>query len=107
MADHRSSEPTRHWVRLNPRIAARTIHGETLILTPHDSILHTLNEVGTRVWSLLAQAESPEAIAFTLSQEYEVEVEEAREDVFCLLRTLKEKGIIETSTSELGTQQPD
>jgi F0F1-type ATP synthase membrane subunit b/b' len=80
-------------ITLNPRIAARTIAGETLILTPHDSVLHTLNAVGTRIWQLLPQAESLDAIAQTLHEEYEVSVEEARQDVAELIDTFIEKGI--------------
>lgn len=95
MADHHSSDASARWVTPNPRIAARTIQGETLILTPHDSVLHTLNEVGTRIWQLLPEATSADAIALTLSSEFEVSVDEARQDVCELIDALLEKGIVQ------------
>lgn len=84
-----------HFPGLNPRIAARVVRGETLILTPHDSVLHTLNGVATRIWELMAVHHDADGIAAALASEYEVTEEEAREDVSALLTRMREVGILE------------
>ncbi|MEB3197254.1 MAG: PqqD family protein [Candidatus Sericytochromatia bacterium] len=80
---------------LNPRIAARVVNGETLILTPHDSVLHTLNQVGTRVWELLSECGSAREVAARLAEEYEVAQEEAETDVLALLQEFLDKQILQ------------
>lgn len=80
---------------LNPRIAARVVNGETLILTPHDSVLHTLNGVATRAWELMSQCSSVSAVAAALAAEYEVDEATAREDVLDLLAQLRQAGILQ------------
>lgn len=82
------------WVIINPRIAARTIHGETLILTPHDSVLHTLNDVGTRIWQLLPEAPTAADLALKLSDEYDVSVEQAFQDLKEFVSALAATGIV-------------
>ncbi|MEB3328106.1 MAG: PqqD family protein [Candidatus Sericytochromatia bacterium] len=80
---------------LNPRIAARVVNGETLILTPHDSVLHTLNGVATRVWELLRKASTLGEVGATLAAEYEVAPDEALADVVDLVAAMQAAGILE------------
>ena len=79
----------------NPKVAARVIHGEALILTPHDSVLHTLNPVATRVWELLPTHRTVEAMAQAIAAEYEVDAAQAAEDIEALIAQLLEKQILE------------
>ena len=78
----------------------RRIAGETLILpvTGHvanlDSI-YVMNDVGTRIWELLAGPTPVERIADTLSREFEVTAERAIDDVAEFLAMLQERGLIE------------
>jgi hypothetical protein len=78
----------------------RRIAGETLILpvTGHvanlDSI-YVMNDVGSRIWELLAAPTPVERIADTLSQEFEVTAERAIDDVAEFLGMLQERGLIE------------
>jgi hypothetical protein len=78
----------------------RRIAGETLILpvTGHvanlDSI-YVMNDVGTRIWDLLAVPMPIEQIADTLSAEFDVSVERAGDDVREFLGVLSERGLIE------------
>jgi hypothetical protein len=78
----------------------RRIAGETLILpvTGHvanlDSI-YVMNDVGSRIWDLLAAPMPVAQIADTLSQEFDVSVERAGDDVREFLGVLSERGLIE------------
>ena len=80
--------------RRNPRAAARVIAGEALILTPEDSLLHTLNPVATRVWELLEHETDRERLAETIAAEYDVSPETARNDIDELLASLVEKKVL-------------
>jgi hypothetical protein len=70
------------------------VNGETLILTPHDSVLHTLNGVATRVWALLREASTLGEVADALAAEYDVAKEEALQDVVELVSALQAAGIL-------------
>ncbi|MEB3221632.1 MAG: PqqD family protein [Candidatus Sericytochromatia bacterium] len=87
---------------MNPRIAARVVNGETLILTPHDSVLHTLNGVATRIWELLREAESLGAVAGAVAEEYEVGQDEALADVVELVVAMQACGILEPGVTPQG-----
>lgn len=79
----------------NPKVAARVIHGEAMILTPHDSVLHTLNPVATRVWELLPTHRTLESLAGAIAEEYEVDMETAKGDIQELMSNLMEKQILQ------------
>jgi hypothetical protein len=78
----------------NPKVAARVINGEAMILTPHDSVLHTLNPVATRVWELLPNHLTVEAMATALATEYEVDSHAAAQDVRELMAALLDLKIV-------------
>ena len=79
---------------LNPKIAARVVNGEALILTPHDSVLHTLNPVATRIWELMRANDSVQAVVAAIVEEYDVAPEVAAADLAELIGELKEKQIL-------------
>ncbi len=79
---------------LNPKIAARVVNGEALILTPHDSVLHTLNPVATRIWELMRAHASVQEVVAAVIAEYDVTQEAAEADLLELLADLKEKQIL-------------
>lgn len=70
------------------------INGEALLLTPHDSVLHTLNPVATRVWQLLPKHSSLGSLAEALTAEYEVEPAVAESDLRELMAALIERKIL-------------
>lgn len=79
---------------LNPKIAARVVNGEALILTPHDSVLHTLNPVATRIWELMRTQATVQAVVAGIVAEYDVTPTAAEADLRELLADLKEKQIL-------------
>jgi hypothetical protein len=78
----------------NPKVAARVINGEAMILTPHDSVLHTLNPVAARIWELLPANPTVGAMVEALTAEYEVTPEHARADLDELVAAMVERGIL-------------
>jgi hypothetical protein len=79
----------------NPKVAARIINGEAMILTPHDSVLHTLNPVATRVWELLKVHRELPALVSAVVDEFEIDQETAEADIKELVEALVEKKILE------------
>ena len=55
----------------------------------------TLNDVGTRIWELLDGRRDLAAIASTICEEYEVELQTARADVDEFIRSLEETKLVE------------
>lgn len=78
----------------NPDISARVIDGEAFIITPHDSQIHNLTEVATRVWELGGEGLTIGEIVGRILQEYDVDRETAEKDVIAFVRDLEERRII-------------
>lgn len=78
----------------NPKAAARVIAGEAMILTPQDSVLHTLNPVATRIWELLAERLTLGELVAALISEFEIDPETAEVDARELVAALVEKGVL-------------
>lgn len=75
-------------------IVFRDLAGEAVILNLASGTYFGLNEVGTRMWNLLATDGSTEHVLATVLAEYEVEESQLRQDFETLLRALSEKGLI-------------
>jgi len=75
-------------------VVFRDLAGEAVILHLTNGTYFGLNEVGTRIWNLLAEHGSTEQILPPLLREYEVEEVELRHDLEVLLQALTEKELI-------------
>lgn len=82
-------------IRKAPRIAARTIDGQAVVVQLDRQELHTLNEVGTRVFEL-ADGRSLASIVDAVLGEFEVSRELAERDVAAFARELVRLGAVET-----------
>jgi hypothetical protein len=78
----------------SPRIAARVVDGKALIVVIDHKQLHTLNEVGTRVWEL-CDGRSVAAIAEALQAEFAVDSATALSDVQRFVHELQAIGALE------------
>lgn len=76
-----------------PRTASRVIEGEAVVIVIDDQKLHTLNEVGTFVWSR-ARRRSVAEIVGELVTEYEVDPTTATRDVVAFLSELVALGAV-------------
>ncbi len=81
----------------NEKTASRILEGEAVILTPEDSKVHCLNEVGSRIWELLAEKPTVGEIISKIYEEFEVSKEQAETDVLEFLKELKSKEMITVS----------
>lgn len=75
-------------------LLAATVGEELLMMSPAAGKYFNLNEVGTRIWELLAQPTTVEALVAALTSEYDVDTDTAREQVLEFLAALRERGLL-------------
>lgn len=100
--NHRSGEPETESslrYRQSDRLAARMIDGKGVVIVIDRQELHTLNEVGMRVFEL-AKGRSADEIAQIVANEFQVETAEAQADAKGFLDKLVELGALEVMDSE-------
>lgn len=68
---------------------------ETVILNLKTGVYHSLNAVGTRIWSLLQEAKTANDILDVIVNEYEVERDCCERDLLMLLQELANEKLIE------------
>lgn len=84
------------YVAQNPDTPARTIEGEALVITPHDSTLHRLNEAATYIWDRADGTRTLEAIAQEMIEAFEVEEATLRADAIEFVQEAVAKGLMVT-----------
>jgi hypothetical protein len=82
-------------VAIPETVLFRDLDGEAVLLATDSGKYFGLNEVGTRMWSLLRLHGDVEAVCQTLLAEYNVPEERLREDVARFVGTLADRGLIE------------
>lgn len=88
------------WTRYlaqNPDTPARTIDGEAIVITPHDSTLHTLNETATFIWDRADGTRTLEDIAQELIAEFDVAEDVLRDDALAFVEEAVSKGLMQVS----------
>jgi len=70
------------------------LQGESVILNLNSERYFGLDEVGTRMLSVLNDAESIQAAYETLREEYDVEDETLRQDLISIIEQLLELGVV-------------
>jgi hypothetical protein len=73
------------------------VEHELVMLDPDTSCYYRLDPVGLRVWELLAERRSVEAICRALEPEFEVSARTCRTDVLAFLDRLDHAGLLEAS----------
>ena len=86
------------YVARNPRVAARCLDNEMMLMSGHDSTLFTLNKTATILWQS-ADGMTPldEIVARRICPEFEVEPEIALQDAEALARALASHEIMQIS----------
>lgn len=85
------------YIAQNPDTPARTIDGEAIVITPHDSTLHTLNETATYIWDRADGTRTLEQIAQQMLEEFEVEPETLKADALAFVEEAVQKGLLHVS----------
>jgi hypothetical protein len=90
------------FIAKGPRLAARKVGGEMVILSADDSSLYVLNAVGTAVWEAADGRTTVQAIvADVVCREFDVDGESAARDVDEFVRELSSHGILRTSAEAI------
>jgi hypothetical protein len=89
---------SRLYVARNPRVAARSLDGEMMIMSGRDSTLFTLNKTATILWQA-ADGATPleEIVQQKICSEFEIEPGEALRDAETVARDLASHGILHIS----------
>jgi hypothetical protein len=81
-------------LKLSPDVVFRDLDGEAVILDLGSGTYFGLNEVGTRIWQLVADGREPSAIVEIVASEYDADVEAIAADVARLLDELRVRRLI-------------
>lgn len=80
--------------KVSPDVVSRAIEEEEVILDLARSMYYGLDEVGTRIWTLLRAGKRLGEIVRTLAEEYDVTEERCRSDLFEFVERLERKGLV-------------
>jgi Coenzyme PQQ synthesis protein D (PqqD) len=87
-------------VRRSSNVVSRVVADEAIVIpirrgaADMDSIF-TFNESGTKLWSLITEGQSAEALAAHLQSEYGLSPEQATADAVAFMSDLKQEGLVE------------
>jgi len=97
---------TKLYMARDPRVAARGLDGEMMIMSGRDSTLFTLNKTATILWQA-ADGATPldEIVAQRICPEFEIEPAEALRDAETLARELAGHGILQVSEEPILSQR--
>lgn len=75
-------------------LLSAAVGDELLMMSAAEGRYFNLNDVGTRIWELLAQPVSAEGLVAALTGEYDVDTVTARTQVEEFLSALRERGLL-------------
>jgi hypothetical protein len=81
----------------NLSILWRELDGEAVLLSPSAGSSYNLNQVGTFIWKMLDGKHTSENIAAAICQVYEVEYEQALQDVENILVEMRNNNLLNES----------
>jgi hypothetical protein len=82
-------------LRIPERITFRRVRDEMALLNVDTGVYFGLDDIGARMWELLAEHGNLQAVAERMEQEYDVTGERLRLDLLRLAEELQAKGLIE------------
>jgi hypothetical protein len=82
-------------VSASPSQVSCQVDGEAVILHLEDMLYYGLNPVGARIWVLVQAPVSVGEVQNALLDEYDVEPEVCRAQLYALLDELAERGLVE------------
>lgn len=78
-------------------LPSQTVLTDTYIITPENTTLHRLNEVGTFIWDNTDAPETVGNLIVKVCERFDVEREEAQKDVIEFVRIMHKKGLLSIS----------
>jgi len=92
------------YVARSKQVAARMLGGEMMIMSPRDTTLFNLNDVGSVIWQA-ADGQTPlEDIISRLCAEFDVAPEVARQDAESFIQEMVDHGIMRVSDQPIGAE---
>lgn len=82
------------YITRNPDAAWRVFEDGAVIVSPTESVMHSLNPVGTRIWELADGTLNMNEILDTILEEFDVTREQAAADVSDFAEALSDKGML-------------
>lgn len=92
----RTPLPTK--ITLSPKILFREVDGEGVLLDLERGQYYALDQVGTRLWQLLANSANFETVRDQMLAEYEVDQEELEQDLADFIALLSGTGLVKINT---------
>jgi hypothetical protein len=86
----------------NPDLAWREIDDETVIISPHDSVMHELNDTGSFLWNNIDGKKSAAELAELLVENYQVAPDIALSDAQALLEEMSSRKLVVTVSATGG-----
>ena len=78
----------------HPSTASRVFGDDAVVITPAENMVRMLNPVGSRIWQLADGTRTIEEIALVLTQEFEIDLSQARSSVADFVEELIDKGLL-------------
>ena len=78
----------------NPRAAWRVYEGEAVIVSPEDSMLHTLNPVGSFIWEAADGHTAMDAIITRVCETFAIDHATAARDAAVFVDSLCQRGLL-------------
>ncbi len=96
-----------YYVARNPRVAARMLDGEMMIMSGRNSTLFTLNRTATILWQA-ADGTTPleQIVVERICGEYDVQPAQALQDAVSLARKLAEHEVLQISEEPFRSSGP-
>ncbi len=93
------------YIARNPRVAARSLDGEMMIMSSRDSTLFTLNKTATLLWEF-ADGKTPlsKIVTEQICTEFDVPDSQALLDAESLVRELASHEILQVSEQPISQQ---
>ena len=90
-------------LKRNGTVLWRELDGEAVLLDPAEGCTYNLNRVGTLIWKLLDGDHTASDIASAICQEFEVEHEQALQDMEYLFDEMRQHKLLQSDVSSLNT----
>ena len=87
-------------LRLSPDVLYRDLEGQAVMLDLSSGVYFGLNEVGTRIWTLMAEGRDISAIVQALAREFDADESTIERDVRDLVDVLRSRNLIAPITDD-------
>ena len=78
----------------HPSTASRVFGDDAVVISPAQNLVRMLNPVGSRIWQLADGTRTVEDIAILLTQEFDVDLPQARSSVAQFVEELIHKNLL-------------